>query len=217
LLSGVRDRLGVAVDIISGDEEARLAFDGATRGLDAGPDGKAPRPWVVVDIGGGSTELVTRIGDFGRVSGQSLDIGSVRMTERHLGSDPATTEQIAETRRAIAEALSTLTVDLEDVGTLIGVAGTITSVAALVLGLPGYDRSRVHHSWISVEALTAVSAELLAMTTAERRALPSMDPGRADVIGGGVLVLEEVVRHLGVPGVLVSENDILDGIAWSIE
>jgi exopolyphosphatase/guanosine-5'-triphosphate,3'-diphosphate pyrophosphatase len=171
----------------------------------------------VVDIGGGSTELVTRVGDFGRVSGQSLDIGSVRMTERHLINDPATPAQIAETRHTVVDALGTLSIDVEEVGTLIGVAGTVTTIAALVLDLPDYDRERVHHSWISSEALSETTAQLLAMTTEQRRALPSMHPGRADVIVGGVLVLEEVVRHLGVPGVLVSEHDILDGIAWSIE
>jgi exopolyphosphatase/guanosine-5'-triphosphate,3'-diphosphate pyrophosphatase len=216
LLDGVRERLGVEVDIISGDEEARLSFDGATRGLDEVGSDAYNRPWVVVDIGGGSTELVTRVGDFGRVVGQSLDVGSVRMTERHLATDPPRADEIAAARATIRSALDTLTVDLGEVGTLVGVAGTITTVAALVLELPTYDRSRVHHSWISTEALGATVERLLAMTTAQRRELPSMHPGRADVIAGGVVVLQEVVARVGVNGVLVSEHDILDGIAWSM-
>jgi len=211
---GVRSRLGIDLDVISGDEEARLAYDGATGGLADVAD--ATPPWVVLDIGGGSTELVVRPTAEGPVQGQSLDVGSVRMAERHHQDDPPTAEQIDDARRNVRAALATLTIDLREVGTLVGVAGTITTVAAMVLGLEEYDRSRIHRSWIPADEVSAATARLLAMTVAERRALPFMDPGRADVIGAGATVLDEVVAHLGVPGLMVSEDDILDGIAWSM-
>lgn len=211
---GVVARLGVEPDIISGDEEARLAYDGATRGL--ARRGDIAKPLLVVDIGGGSTELVSRIGDFGRVRGESLEIGSVRLTERHLTSDPPTAVEIDAVRRDIESALDTVSFSLDDVGTIVGVAGTVTTMAAMVLGLSVYDRAQVDLAWLEREALLSAVDEILAMTVAERKALGFMDPGRADVIGGGALVLAGVVERVGLPGLICSEHDILDGIAWSM-
>jgi exopolyphosphatase/guanosine-5'-triphosphate,3'-diphosphate pyrophosphatase len=211
-LDGVRQRLGVDAEIISGDQEAALTYDGATRSL--GHDVAAP--YLVVDIGGGSTELI--LGDgHGRVrAARSLDIGSVRMTERRMPSDPPTEQEVAAAVADVDAALDGCPVPVEEAATLIGVAGTVTTVAAHVLGLPGYDRERVHHAVLAADEVHRGTAQLLAMTVAERRALPYMHPGRADVIGGGALILDRVLRHTKVGSVLVSETDILDGIAWSV-
>ncbi len=211
-LSGVRDRIGVEPEIISGEEEAALAYDGATRELDR--VGGAESPVLVVDIGGGSTEFVIRPEE--RILSQSLDIGSVRLTERHLADDPPTARQIRAVTADADQALDNLDVPIEAARTLVGVAGTITTMGAMVLDLPVYDRDRVNGARLpSAEVLTAVDA-IVAMTVAERRSLPFMHPDRADVIGAGALVLAAVVRRLGLPDVLVSSHDILDGIAWSL-
>ncbi|MGI8888809.1 MAG: exopolyphosphatase [Nocardioidaceae bacterium] len=215
-VEGIAARIGVEPDIISGDEEALLSYDGATRGLASRVD--LGEPLVVLDIGGGSTELVTASAGGGgeRVVGQSLDIGSVRMTERHLHDDPPPAEQVAEAVADIEATLDAVDARLAAVGTLVGVAGTVTTMAAMVLGLSAYERDRIHHAWIdSADVLRAVDA-IVAMPVAERRALGFMDPGRADVIGGGALVLAGVIRCLDVSGLLASEHDILDGIAWSL-
>jgi exopolyphosphatase/guanosine-5'-triphosphate,3'-diphosphate pyrophosphatase len=212
--SGVQQRLGIQPAIISGEEEARLAYDGATRGLDAFAE--LARPLVVLDIGGGSTELVTRIGDNGPVQGQSLDIGSVRMTERHLAGDPPSSNEIAAADADIQRALDSLELDLADVGTLVGVAGSITTMVAMALDLSEYDRERIHHAWVDRDAIDASVSRILTMSVDERRALGFMAPGRADVIAGGALVLRAVMHRLGVPGLRASEHDILDGIAWSL-
>jgi exopolyphosphatase/guanosine-5'-triphosphate,3'-diphosphate pyrophosphatase len=214
LISGVRRRLGIEPEVISGDEEARLAYDGATRGLDALVE--LARPIVVLDIGGGSTELVCRTGDYGPVQGQSLDIGSVRITERHLASDPPSSEEVAAAEADIERALDRLELDLTDMGTLVGVAGTITTMVAMALDLADYDRDRIHHAWVDGGALDVAVDRIAAMTVAERRALGFMAPGRADVIAGGALVLRAVMRRLGASGLRASEHDILDGIAWSL-
>jgi len=217
-VSGVAARIGVAPDVISGDEEAALAYDGATRGLVGRSD--LASPLVVVDIGGGSTEVVTRRvakgGQVAGVAGQSLDVGSVRMTERYLRSDPPTSREVAAATAAVDEAIDELDARLLSAGTLVGVAGTITTLAAMALGLPTYDRKRIHHAWIESSALREAIDRLVPMPVAERRELGFMHPGRADVIGGGALILAAVVGRLGVPGLLVSEHDMLDGIAWSL-
>ena len=211
--AGVESRLGVRPEVVTGAEEAQLSYDGATRGL-AGQDLHAP--FLVVDIGGGSTELI--LGDgHGRVrAAQSLDIGSVRMTERHLPSDPPGPDEVAAAASAIASAIATSDVPLREARTVIGVAGTITTVAAGVLGLKEYDRAAIDQAELAVSDVHALTESLLAMTVAERRALPYMHPGRADVIGAGALILDEVLRRTTVSTLLVSEADILDGIAWSI-
>jgi exopolyphosphatase / guanosine-5'-triphosphate,3'-diphosphate pyrophosphatase len=215
--AGVEERLGVRPEVITGADEAALSYDGATRDL-AGLD--IPSPYLVLDIGGGSTEFVLG-DDHGHVrAAESVDIGSVRMTERHLHNDPPTVEEIAAATADIDAMLARLRVPLEATGTLAGVAGTITTVAAMVLDLPEYDSERIHHTQIGVDDVAAVRRRLLAMTRNQRRALGFMHPGRADVIGAGALILDRVVQRIAIgaeqPVVLVSEHDILDGIAWSL-
>ena len=211
-LDGVRNRIGVPPQVLTGDQEAALTYDGATRSLGA----DVPGPYLVVDIGGGSTELI--LGDgHGRVrAAQSLDIGSVRMTERRMPSDPPTEQELAAAVADVDAALDGCSVPVGDAATVVGVAGTVTTVAAHVLGLPGYIRERVHHAVLPVEAVHRCTDELLRMSVAERRALPFMHPGRADVIGGGALILDRVLRRTRTGSLLVSETDILDGIAWSV-
>ena len=212
-VSGVRARLGVEPEVISGLAEAQLAYDGATRGI-----GQVDAPVLVIDIGGGSTELI--VGEPGHViAAHSLDVGSVRMHERLMPSDPPPTEELAAATAAIDAALDTLAdhgVDPAATETVIGVAGTITTVAATVLDLPAYDREAIHGSVLERSAVHAATERLLALTVEERRALPFMHPGRADVIGAGALVLDRVLRRTSPPTLLVSETDILDGIAWSL-
>jgi exopolyphosphatase/guanosine-5'-triphosphate,3'-diphosphate pyrophosphatase len=216
--AGVESRLGVAPEVVTGHEEAQLSYDGATRRL-VGRD--LPGPFLVVDIGGGSTELI--LGDPVREStegqlraARSLDIGSVRMTERHLRSDPPTPSQIEAAAHGIATAVAGSGVPLSQARTVIGVAGTITTVAAGVLDLPEYDRTAIDQAELTVADVHATTERLLGMTVAERRALPYMHPGRADVIGAGALILDEVLRRTTAGRLLVSEADILDGIAWSL-
>ena len=212
LLDGVTTRLGVRPEIITGDEEARLSFDGATRSLPT-----VPEPIAVVDIGGGSTELV--LGVAGRVdAARSLDIGSVRLTERLMPSDPPTSAELDAATRAVDEALATLAsygVEVGDAATLVGVAGTVTTVGMLLLGLDHWDRELVHQSAFPATAVHDLVARLLAATVADRRAL-GVPAGRADVIGAGALILDRVIRGSGVERLVVSDADILDGIAWSV-
>jgi exopolyphosphatase / guanosine-5'-triphosphate,3'-diphosphate pyrophosphatase len=206
----VREVLGVDPEVITGDEEARLSFTGAVAGLSAQP------PYLIVDIGGGSTEFVT--GDAGVDHAISINIGCVRMHERHLRSDPPTTAEIEAATRDIMDAVDTAlqAVPGRSASTLVGLAGTVTTVAALALDLPEYDSERIHHATISYDAVAKVSADLLAMTVEQRRALPVMHPGRADVIGAGALILRILMERSGQPALIASEHDILDGIAYSL-
>jgi exopolyphosphatase / guanosine-5'-triphosphate,3'-diphosphate pyrophosphatase len=213
-VAGVRARVGVEPEVISGDEEALLSYTGATRELVR--DMNADEPVVVVDVGGGSTEFVVRDGDSGRVAGRSLDIGSVRMTERHLHDDPPTRGQVAAAQSDIDAVLETLELPLTAVGTLVGVAGTVTTMAAMVLDLPRYDPDRVDLARLPAPRLFAAVDRIVAMSVEQRRALPFMHPDRADVIGGGALVIAGALRHLDVSELVASEHDILDGIAWSL-
>ncbi|HTR71113.1 MAG TPA: Ppx/GppA phosphatase family protein [Mycobacteriales bacterium] len=211
---GVLERLDVPPEVISGDEEANLSFDGATRDLS---DEKVPAPYLVVDIGGGSTEFV--LGDaHGPRAARSVDVGCVRMTERHLIDDPPTREQVEAAIVDIEAAFSRASevVRVADARTLVGLAGSVTTVVALVLGLDSYDPVRIHHATISADAVSAVTDRLLASTRAQRAALPVMHPGRVDVIGGGALVLDTIMRLGGFAAVTASEHDILDGIAFSL-
>jgi exopolyphosphatase / guanosine-5'-triphosphate,3'-diphosphate pyrophosphatase len=205
----VRATLGTDAEVVSGDEEARLSFTGAVRGL-------PPARYLVVDIGGGSTEFVS--GTSTVDSAISVDIGCVRMTERHLRDDPPTAAQLAaatvDIEAAVDKALAVVG-DARD-ATLVGLAGTVTTVVAIALGLPHYDSARIHHSRVSTTEVARVTAELLAMTHQQRLALPVMHPGRADVIGAGSLILRTVLQRSGASGVVASEHDILDGIAWSL-
>jgi exopolyphosphatase/guanosine-5'-triphosphate,3'-diphosphate pyrophosphatase len=208
----VRATLGTEPEVISGEEEARLSFTGAVRGLPAA----AETPYLVVDIGGGSTEFV--LGDRAVAAAASVDIGCVRMTERHLHGDPPTREQVIAAERDIVEAVDRALAAVGGAGarTLVGLAGSVTTVAAIALGLPRYDPERIHHARISHAAVAKVSADLLALDRAQRLALPVMHPGRADVIGAGALVLRLVMERSGLGTVIASEHDILDGIAWSL-
>ncbi|MFD6986083.1 exopolyphosphatase [Streptomyces sp. NPDC059956] len=216
---GVLDILGVEPEVISGDQEAEFSFTGATGELTGHTD--LERPFLVVDIGGGSTEFV--VGTEHVRAARSVDVGCVRMTERHLTvdgvvTDPPTAEQIAAIRADIEAALDLAgeSVPLAEARTLVGLAGSVTTVAAIALGLQAYDSARIHHSRIPYETVREISGRMLTLTHAERAAIPVMHPGRVDVIGAGALVLLAIMERIGASEVLVSEHDILDGIAWSI-
>ncbi len=208
---GVRSRLGIDPEVLSGDEEARLAFDGALRGTEPLPD-----PVLVIDIGGGSTELILGERATGPRAAYSMDIGSVRLHERCLGSDPATAEQIAGCVAAIDAAIDECPVDPAAAAAVLGIAGTITTVAAGVLGLAAYDRDLIHGRVLEVEAVHRTVDDLVRATREERLALGYVHPGRADVIDAGALILSRVLRRTTLPTVTVAETDILDGIAWSM-
>lgn len=206
--TGVRDRLGVQPQIISGAEEAVLSFAGATSGVDvAGPT-------LVVDIGGGSTELV--LGEGSRlIAATSLDIGSVRIRERFLHSDPPTAEEVVAALTVIEDQLNRSGIPFARAAGWIGVAGTMTTLAGLDLQLPAYDRSRVHGHGIDLMALLDLAGRLVDTPIAEIRELPSMHPGRADVISAGCLIAAAIARRVTVP-LVVSETDILDGVAQQL-
>ena len=210
--------LGQAPDVITGREEAELSYLGATASLDAAAraHGAAPPrpPFLVVDIGGGSTEFVLGDADGVRAA-HSVDIGCVRMTERHLHGDPPTPEQIRRAEDDIRVALEQVTaeVPVAEAESLVGLAGSVTTVAALALELPAYDADAIHGSRIPIDAVRAVTADLLAATRERRAAMPVMHPGRVDVIGAGALVLRVLMDEFGMTEVVVSEHDILDGLA----
>jgi exopolyphosphatase / guanosine-5'-triphosphate,3'-diphosphate pyrophosphatase len=210
---GIRSRLGVLPEVVTGAEEAQLSYDGATRSLPV-----VPAPIAVLDIGGGSTELI--LGDsHGHVrAARSLDVGSVRVTERLMPSDPPTDEEVAAATRMVDDALDTLPsygVHADDAATLVGVAGTVTTIASLLLGLDTYERDRVHHATFAAAEVHAMAARLLAMRAAEREAA-GVPRGRSDVIGAGALILDRVLHRAATERLTVSDADILDGIAWSI-
>ncbi len=207
---GVFARLGVRPEVLSGDEEAALAFAGAVRNLAAAPRGQV----LVIDIGGGSTELI--LGRRSPEAAHSMDIGSVRLHERHLHSDPPTATEVAACVDDIDAALDVCPVDVGRATTVVGIAGTVTTVAAGVLDLPAYAREVIDQQELAVAAVHPVVDRLVAMSVAERLALPYMHPGRADVIDAGALILSRVLRRTSVESLVVSESDILDGIAWSI-
>jgi exopolyphosphatase / guanosine-5'-triphosphate,3'-diphosphate pyrophosphatase len=211
-MDGVLSRLGIEPDIISGDEEAELSFLGATADLVNEQEPPAA-PYLVVDIGGGSTEFV--LGTTGPSAAISTNIGCVRMTERHLISDPATPQEIAAAIADIDAAidLAYLSVPISQAHSLIGLAGSVTTVAAIALGLSEYDSTAIHGSRISAPDIHRITGELLAMTRAERAKLGPMHEGRIDVIGSGALVLDRIMIRTGLSEVVVSERDILDGIA----
>ncbi|MGC5343773.1 exopolyphosphatase [Streptomyces sp. DT171] len=216
---GVVDILGVEPEVISGDQEAEFSFIGATKEL-TGRDDLA-KPYLVVDIGGGSTEFV--VGDDRVTAARSVDIGCVRMTERHLVhegtvSDPPTLGQVTAIRADVEAALDLAeeTVPLTGTATLVGLAGTVTTVAAIALDLAEYDPAAIHHSRVTFEQVQDITGRLLTSTHAERTAIPAMHPGRVDVITSGALILLEVMKRTGAREVVVSEHDILDGIGWSI-
>jgi exopolyphosphatase/guanosine-5'-triphosphate,3'-diphosphate pyrophosphatase len=207
-MSAIEDIVGVRPEILTGTEEARASFVGATRGLRTVGDA------LVVDIGGGSTELVVGRDQTVHWS-TSLDVGSVRMTERFLPTDPPTADETETCSTHLHEVIASVAGGLSPVATLIGVAGTITTVAAHALNLPVYDRTTIHGARLTIDDVQSACASLVAMTVEQRRALPFMHPGRADVIGGGALILDAVLTSLPLATheLVVSEHDILDGIA----
>ncbi|RXS79310.1 Ppx/GppA family phosphatase [Streptomyces sp. TM32] len=218
-VSGVVGILGVEPEVITGDQEAEFSYTGATKELSGRTD--LAQPFLVVDIGGGSTEFV--LGDGAVRAARSLDVGCVRMTERHLVhegaiSDPPTDGQIAAIKADVAAALDRAeeTVPLREAATLVGLAGSVTTVAAIALGLKQYDSEAIHHSRLSLAQVREITGRLLSSTHAERAAIPVMHPGRVDVIAAGALVLLSIMERTGAGEVVVSEHDILDGIAWSI-
>ncbi len=214
-VAAVEERVGVTPEVLDGDAEADASFDGATRGLGALPGGAVESPVLVVDIGGGSTELILGDADGTAAIAHSLDIGSVRLTERHLHDDPPTVDQVADLCADVDAALDGCRVDPADARTVVGVAGSVTTVAAATLGLAAYERERIQHARLHRDAVHDAVADLVGMTVAQRRALGCMHPGRADVIAAGALILDRVLRRASVDELLVSESDILDGIAWS--
>ncbi len=210
-IDGVKALLGVAPEVISGEEEAALSFKGATKELRG-----VGAPYLVIDIGGGSTEFVfgsERV-DFAK----SQNIGCVRMSERHFSSIPPQAEEIAGAKADIDEAIKGAAeiVPITEAKTLIAVAGTATTVAAAALGLSIYDRHSIHLSRISAEKTHHVSEMFLSLNRDEIAALGYMHPGRVDVIGAGSLVLSRIMALTGAKEFVASESDILDGMAWSL-
>ncbi|WP_045822012.1 Ppx/GppA phosphatase family protein [Williamsia herbipolensis] len=215
LLGRVSD--GAVAEVITGDEEARLSFAGAVGEFDP-----ALGPFVVTDLGGGSTEVVLGDAGSGVSAAFSTNVGCVRLTERVLHSDPPTADEVSRARDIAATELARAfaVVPVDQARTWVGVAGTMTTLAALALDLPTYDAERIHRSRIALGDLTQVCERLVSMTREDRAALGPMHPGRVDVIGGGSLVTLELARVLaeraGITELVVSEHDILDGIALSI-
>ncbi|MEU7817874.1 Ppx/GppA phosphatase family protein [Pseudonocardia sp. NPDC049154] len=213
----VRDVLGVEAEVISGDEEARLSFQGAVGDLD--PD---DGPFVVTDVGGGSTEVVVgTLGD-GVAAARSVDVGSVRLTERCLPGDPPAPDDVEKARALAREILDEAfeAVPVEGVKCWVGVAGTITTLSGIAQDLPEYDPEAVHLSTLTRDDVHRVAQMLVTSTHDERAKLGALHPGRIDVIGAGALVVEALADELhakaGIGKLVVSEHDILDGIARSI-
>jgi len=204
--------IGTRPEVLSGDEEGRLAFSGATAELD-GADG----PFLVVDIGGGSTELV--VGADAPVGLVSLEMGCVRLTEKFLRHDPPRPEELRDALDDVHDRLEDAVVEvpaLRDGARMIGLAGTVTTVAAVEMGLKEYDRDRVHHFWLTRAAAEDVLRTLATESRAARLGNPGLEEARADVIVGGCVALVGVLRFFGFDGCLVSEADILDGLAASL-
>jgi exopolyphosphatase / guanosine-5'-triphosphate,3'-diphosphate pyrophosphatase len=209
--AGIEQRLGVLPEVISGATEAHLSFLGALSRVT--PEGQ---PVLVMDIGGGSTELIT-----GSAAGEiyraiSLDVGSVRVTERFLKQNPVADDDLARATEYVDDLLAGSGVEFASIGTWIGVGGTATTLAGVYLGLEHYDREQVHGAVIALPAVPELLHRLARMTVEEVKALPSMHPGRADVITGGALVEARIAARLKVADLIVSESDILDGIALQL-
>jgi exopolyphosphatase/guanosine-5'-triphosphate,3'-diphosphate pyrophosphatase len=210
LEASVRTHAGSELEIITGEREAALSFRGATHGLDA------PTPFLVLDIGGGSTEFA--VGKEEPEVSISTPMGSVRLTERLIRTDPPSEEELTMVRKTVHDILDGVerSVPAGTARTLVAVAGTPTTIQAISLGLPFYDPEAIHRSWLSKGEAERVLAELAGMTTDQRSAIPVMAPGRADVIVAGAVILVEVMRRFGFEQALVSETDILDGLALEL-
>lgn len=200
--------LGVRPRVLTGEEEARASFEGATGDV-------ADALTAVIDLGGGSTEVVEGRGL--PTFSHSFDLGSVRMTERFLFTDPPSVAEVTECMGHLDAVIAPVLSGLAPVEEVVGVAGTITTIAAHSLALPSYDSEAIHLARIHVDDLRAACGSLMQMPVADRRALPFMHPGRADVIAGGALILDRVLEHLPrtTDEIVISERDILDGIAWA--
>jgi len=210
-INGVKERLGIEPEVIAGEVEAALSFIGATKDFD-----KNQGPFLVIDIGGGSTEFV--FGTDKVEAARSMNIGCVRMSERHFTGDQPDPGQIASAIEDIDEAIrqAAKNVPITEAKTVIMVAGTATTVAAAALDLPGYDRYAIHLARISADRAHQISTELLRETREQRAAHGYMHPGRVDVIGAGSLVLDRIILATGSTEFVASESDILDGMAWSL-
>jgi exopolyphosphatase/guanosine-5'-triphosphate,3'-diphosphate pyrophosphatase len=243
--AGVRRILGIDPEVVSGAEEAYLSFFGATAELTSAsgkPQSTEP-PFLVVDIGGGSTEFVLgqpRSGDVAHrpveadrglaeadrgpvkadhgLQAMSMDIGCVRLTERHLRADPPTQSQVAAATADVDAALAAVAaaMPVASARTLVGLAGSVTTLTAVALDLPEYDAERVHHARISAERVREVTARLLSISHDERASIGAIHPGRVDVIGAGSLILDRIMTTFDFAEFVASEHDILDGIAWSM-
>ncbi|MEE3018075.1 MAG: Ppx/GppA phosphatase family protein [Actinomycetota bacterium] len=217
MIDGFQRRVGVVPEVIDGLAEARLSYAGAVRGL---PDGVGEFPVLVADIGGGSTEFIRGSGPTVDLieSATSIDIGCVRMTERCLHSDPPTDNQIRDATGIVDAGLDRAfrDVSVDSIRGFIGLAGSVTTVAALAHGLTSYDAQQIHGSVTTRDQVEEVTDSLLKMSRTQRAALPVMHPGRVDVIGGGALVLRQILSRLPVSSVVASETDILDGIVYSL-
>ncbi len=223
---GVTGILGVPPEVVTGQVEAALSFTGATAELGPAAAEAGGPPYLVVDIGGGSTELAVGgepgadpgAGDAAGLAAISMDIGCVRLTERHLRADPPPPGQVAAATADIDAALATVSaaIPVSRAATLVGLAGSVTTVTGIALGLPQYDPARIHHARLPAGRVHEVSAGLLRQTHAQRAAIGVMHPGRVDVIGAGALILDRIMTVLGFAEMVASEHDILDGIAWSV-
>jgi exopolyphosphatase / guanosine-5'-triphosphate,3'-diphosphate pyrophosphatase len=207
--AGVRSLTGLEAEVLSGEEEARLSFLGATNDLSDGG------PYLVLDIGGGSTEFVR--GERKREAWISIDVGSVRLTERHIRSDPPAPAEmeavVADADEAVERAKGVVG---DSARTLVGLAGTITTIAAVALGLKRYDRDAIHHARLDLGTIRSIDAMLREATVEQRKALPVMPRGREDVIAAGSTILRRVMEGFGFGEVLVSEADILDGLVLDL-
>ena len=210
LIDGVRERLGVEVDVIPGQEEARLSSAGALCAVDVTP------PTLILDIGGGSTELVLADGAGMILHSVSLNVGSVRIRERFLHTDPPTPEEQRASREFVGDLLDGSGIDFAAVASAVGVAGTVTSVAARVLGLEAYSRDAVHGLVLGCDDIRDANSHWLATPVSEIEGEPCMHPLRAGVIGAGTLILDEIAARIPSQKILVSETDILDGIALEL-
>jgi exopolyphosphatase/guanosine-5'-triphosphate,3'-diphosphate pyrophosphatase len=207
---GVRDRLGVEPEVISGEREAVLSFDGATRGM------RVDNPTLVFDIGGGSTEFV--LGGGSPREWASVNMGCVRFTERFVDSDPLNSRTVAAVESAVSDGLDSASQEISwgDAQTLIGLAGTVTTVAALALRLSRYDSGQIHGARLDRKQVEGLIEFLVSATTAQRCELAVMKPGRADVIVAGALILRGILARCSTDTLVVSEHDILDGLVWSL-
>jgi exopolyphosphatase/guanosine-5'-triphosphate,3'-diphosphate pyrophosphatase len=204
--------VGAAPEVLTGDEEGALSFAGAMADLDP-----AEGPWLVVDIGGGSTELVVGVAEPSGV--RSMDVGCVRLTERYLHHDPPRPDELADALRDVRDQLEDAVREVPafaDATRMVGLAGTITTVAAIEQGLAEYSREKIHHFWLTRDAAEDVYRTLATERRADRIHNPGLEEARADVIVAGCVVLVSILRFFNLSGCLVSEADILDGLAFSL-